>query len=70
MNTQNYIKDRIKILLGKIDNSTVEEVTAELNEILLDPAIRFKRKDGVKKIHKLKCYTNVNWKNDTSIPQS
>ncbi len=57
--TQHICKDRIEILLGKIDNSRVQEVTAELNEILLDPAIRVKRKNGVQKIHKLKCYNHV-----------
>ncbi len=31
----------------------------ELNEILLDPEIRMKRINGVKKIHKLKCYNHV-----------
>ncbi len=56
--TQHICKDRIEILLDKIDNCTVQEVTAELNEILLDPAIGMK-KNGVKKIHNLKCYNHV-----------
>ncbi len=56
---QHICKDRIEILLGKIKTSTVQEVTTELNEILLNPAIRVKRKNEVKKIHKLKCYNHV-----------
>ncbi len=32
--TQHICKDRIEILLGKIETSTVQKVTAELNEIL------------------------------------
>ena len=56
---ENISEDRIEILLSKIDNNTVQEVTAELSKILLDPAIRVKRKNGAKKIHKLKCYNHV-----------
>ncbi len=41
--TERISKDRTEILLGKIDNSTVEEVTAELNKILLDPAMTLKK---------------------------
>ncbi len=53
-----------------IETSTVQEVTAELNEILLNPAIRVKRKNGVKKMYKLKCYiiNHVTRQNETSIP--
>ncbi len=57
--TQHICKDRIEILLGKIEIRTVQELITELNEILLDPAMRLKRKNGVKKIYKLKCYNHV-----------
>ncbi len=53
--TQHICMDRIEILLCKIDTSTVQDVTAELNEILLDPAIRVKRK----KCHKEKSQVKV-----------
>ncbi len=42
--TQHICKNRLEILLDKIETSTVQEVTAELNEILLDPAIKVKTK--------------------------
>ncbi len=60
--TKQICKDRIEILLGNIlqkCNSTVLKVTAELNEILLDPAIRV-RQNGIT-FHKLKCYNYVTW---------
>ncbi len=53
MNTHNiYVRIGYKYYCTLIDNSTVQEVNTELNEILLDAAIRVKRKNGVKKIHK------------------
>ncbi len=65
--TQHICKDTIEIVLGRIETNTVQEVTAELNEILLNAAIKVKRKNGVKKIHKLKCYNHVTRKNEKSI---
>ncbi len=37
-------KDRIEILLGKIETSTVQEVTTELNEILFKSSNKSEKK--------------------------